>query len=654
MLSAINVTNIEATAKGLLVALDAKKAFDSVEHEYIEQCLIKFGCLDFVPIFRTLYSDLKTDIIINGKVVPGFRIKKGVKQGDALSCILFIMCMEPLIRNIERNQAIEPIVSNTLMCNVPKTFAYADDVNCLMKDSEASLQELFKEYERLTKKSGLELNANKTELMRLGSEDKRTYQVQYKERNHIIDSMDEIKINGILFQRDPAATIERNVEAVILRMDKQFRSWSRRSLSTLGKILIAKTFGLSQVIYLLQTLTLSNVHIKRINAVLYKFIWNRHYQASKAPERVRREIVNKKVNYGGYGMIDLKALGDSLALKALGRIRTTEHPFLKILNEKLNLDPYFFPTVTVNLDLILVSGVQLLKEDRNKLWADASLNQDRRFLAAVRETKIRDIVHPRGLNSIPFFRIHSRGVRKVGDLLNADIDSLVRHIDAEKIHKIRIASRVNIAPPDRIFSETYYDGKMHKWLNKMSAKEIRTLRGSDTPILNFKLGLNLGPDEALNWGRRLSKLTSTSHKNTILKIVHGDIYTNDKLFRYGMSDTNICPRCDLVEDLNHKFIECAYVRKIWEAAKPWLAKLGTDITANEHRIATAATQDSTIESLTLTAEVLKIICYLKPDQSYLVHPKQVIHRALINLKMKEGNIKIKNRFITLLNETNRD
>ena len=100
MLSSIKVVDTEEDLDALLVSLDAKKAFDSVEHSYIEQCLIKFGLQNFVKIFRILYSELRSDILVNGTVVKGYKILRGVKQGDALSCVLFIMCMEPLIRNV--------------------------------------------------------------------------------------------------------------------------------------------------------------------------------------------------------------------------------------------------------------------------------------------------------------------------------------------------------------------------------------------------------------------------------------------------------------------------------------------------------------------------------------------------------------------------
>ena len=122
--ASINVVNNETDLDAVLVSLDAKKAFDSVEHSYIETCLGKFGFSTFIPIFRILYSDLRSDIIVNGKVVKGYNILRGVKQGDALSCVLFIMCVEPLLRNIEKNVVIEPIISTSLAAPLPKVYAF--------------------------------------------------------------------------------------------------------------------------------------------------------------------------------------------------------------------------------------------------------------------------------------------------------------------------------------------------------------------------------------------------------------------------------------------------------------------------------------------------------------------------------------------------
>ena len=270
ILASIKIANIENDINGLIVSLDAKKAFDSVEHSYIEKVLRKFGLTSFVPIFRILYKDLRSDIIINGKVVRGFEIKRGVKQGDALSCILFIICMEPMLKNIEKNDRICGITSQGLNGEIPKLYAYADDVNAIIKNDLGSIQKLFNEYSRLTNLSGLELNADKTEIMPIKSGNVRinlanlNFRITYGAETHIIKTCVTTKINGISFQQDEDRMRDENVASVIRKTEDQLKKWSRRNLCILGKILIVKTFGVSQVIYLMQSMCLTAENFKNI------------------------------------------------------------------------------------------------------------------------------------------------------------------------------------------------------------------------------------------------------------------------------------------------------------------------------------------------------------------------------------------------------
>ena len=49
-----------------------------------------------------------------------------------------------------------------------KASGYADDIAIICKKNLQSVREVFLEYERLTRKLGLELNADKTEILRIG------------------------------------------------------------------------------------------------------------------------------------------------------------------------------------------------------------------------------------------------------------------------------------------------------------------------------------------------------------------------------------------------------------------------------------------------------------------------------------------------------
>jgi hypothetical protein len=79
--------------------------------------------------------------------------------------------MDPLIRNLNENKKIEPItfksnITNTVVKH--KASGYADGIAIVCKNTLGSVKEVFFEYERLTRKLGLELNADKTEILRIG------------------------------------------------------------------------------------------------------------------------------------------------------------------------------------------------------------------------------------------------------------------------------------------------------------------------------------------------------------------------------------------------------------------------------------------------------------------------------------------------------
>ena len=660
LIASIKVANSEEDIDGLIVSLDAKKAFDSVEHSYIEECLIKFGLPNFVPIFKLLYTELRSDIIINGRVVKGYHIKRGVKQGDALSCILFIMCMEPLLRNIEANDAIEPISSVKLNSNLPKVYAYADDVNGVIKNTQAGVQALFNEYERLSLHSGLELNADKTEILRLRSSNLdanvEKVRIRYLEIEYEIEPCEKTKINGLFLQQDEKKLTEENVRMAINRMEMAFRRWTRRGLSTLGKILIVKTYGISQIIYLLQSFKVDDTAVKKINAVLYKFIWNKHFLAPKAPDRIRREIVNKPIALSGLGMLDIRELDESLKLKALGRLLISTHPFLKIIKNRINMEEFFYPGCKTDYDEVASAGVDLLKKDRQTLMLRDELEGNRLIIGLIKDIKINRVLKKGKENSILIFNLRLNGRNKIGQLTREQLRSLRPLIIPVIYNKI---DRILNLPGSEIPEELkccYFLNKSFKNLSKLTSKEFRLSRAEKEPICLFKIGLILTPNEGLNWLDKVRKLTSTKLKDTILRIAHGEIYTRIKLHKYGLIDSPACPRCGENETLQHKFLLCEYVKEIWKHTlrvtnKIRLNKVPTgNLDFDDPSPFLAAKLDDNLATLTVQAEVLRRLLILKEDQNYLIHPRVLIRLILLHLIKREGNRSLKEELQSLLDD----
>ena len=648
----IRLANLdEENIDGLIVSLDAKKAFDSVEHSYIESCLKKFGLSSFVKIFKTLYSDLRSDILVNGKIVSGYRIKRGVKQGDALSCILFIMCMEPLIANIENNASIEKIFSVKLGSKLPKAFTYADDLNCVIKRTRQGLQTIFEEYSRLTRLAGLELKADKTEILRFANSIKgkafepMEFEVRYLTGTYRIKTVEETKINGIFFQQDETRMRTRNVAHVRKAMENQLRKWTARNLSTLGKILIAKTFGISQLVFLMQSLTLEKSDMKILNETLYRFIWNKHFQASKAPERIKREYLMTSIKNGGFGMLDIVKLDDGLKLRSFGRLLNTSHPALTLLKNKLNLDDFFFPNFDAKLDSFVARGIELLKQDRQNLLCNRNLWSDAKLISALRASKIRNVIRPQTRNNINVFMLSREGKKVVSQLNLRElglIKNLLKENVAEELVRDAISLRVPVQGED--FRLMYHHRNRWVALSKLTSKEIRETRSSETQICLFKCGLIMGPRDGYRWLNRLNKLSSTKHKNAILRYLHGDIYSGERLFRFGLRDNPNCDICGNVETIGHKILECGYSESLWRALAG-VTSTNLNLNQVDPDFVSGSQGDCTTAILTVHAElILRLTRNIRPEWD---NPESYIKNMISQLERKETG-KIKNELRTFI------
>lgn len=104
----------------LLLKLDIAKAFDNVSWEYIFELLQKIGFLvhwrDWVAL---LLSTSSSACLLNG--IPGDSIehRRGLRQGDPLSPLLFILCIDPLHRLLEaatRDGQLHPIPGKACAC----------------------------------------------------------------------------------------------------------------------------------------------------------------------------------------------------------------------------------------------------------------------------------------------------------------------------------------------------------------------------------------------------------------------------------------------------------------------------------------------------------------------------------------------------------
>ena len=285
---------------GILISLDQEKAFDRVDRSFLMNLLQHFG---FGPSFcrwiSTLYNGANMQIMVNGWLTRKIDLQRGVRQGDSLSPMLYILCVEVLAAKIRNTPAIEGFLLPGARGKCFKVGQYADDTTGFLR-SLHSLRVLLDVISVYEKGSGAKLNRSKSEAMWVGS---------WKTRNDQpfgLTWVKKMKILGVFFgvidvQRD-------NWEPRLSKLDKMLTLWKSRSLSMVGKSLVINVLGVSKLLYLARVLVTPRWVIDRFNSLIWNFLWG-----SKI-EPVARKTLHCPVDKGGLGIIDFEVKGRALRL----------------------------------------------------------------------------------------------------------------------------------------------------------------------------------------------------------------------------------------------------------------------------------------------------------------------------------------------------
>ncbi len=148
------------------MSIDQEKAFDRVEHTYLWNTLTAFGFNnDFVSMLKVLYNEVESVLKINGDLCAPFKVFRGIRQGCALSGMLYTLAIEPLLIRI-REKLCGLSIPNCM--RVFKLSAYADDVAVLINGQRDvnMLMEILNVFKEI---SATKVNWSKSEAVLVGS-----------------------------------------------------------------------------------------------------------------------------------------------------------------------------------------------------------------------------------------------------------------------------------------------------------------------------------------------------------------------------------------------------------------------------------------------------------------------------------------------------
>lgn len=226
-----------------LIFIDQEKAFDRMSHTFIFKTLHQFGFgPNFIDWVKTICKDTKSFVKVNGYETYEFNIERGIRQGCALSALLYVLSAEILSINIRKNKQIKGY--RYKMKNVQylehKIAQYADDTNVCVSNM-TSLDELFKTLADFEKATNAKVNNDKTEALWVGK-----WKGRMDKPHQLKWNNNYVKFLGIYVGNKVGASGSKtlsdlNFAEQIEKIKNKMSYWKGKGISLIGRVKVLNT-----------------------------------------------------------------------------------------------------------------------------------------------------------------------------------------------------------------------------------------------------------------------------------------------------------------------------------------------------------------------------------------------------------------------------
>ena len=559
--------------QGLMLFLDLEKAFDTLENDFMLKAL---KCFNFgkslIQWVKTFYKDISSCIMNNGMSTGYFNVSRGVRQGDPLSPYLFTLSLEILSHNIRENNKIKGIKIDD---EELKLVQHADDTTSTLSDKESAL-ELLKVIDKFSKISGLKLNHTKTELFWLGN------QKFSKDKINFITPKEYVNVLGITLGHNYEEVLKRNLEKKLGEIANTFNMWKQRNLSISGRICLAKVYGISKINYISAAFQISEPYIKRLESILYSFIWK------GKNDKVKRNTLIADYSQGGQRMLDIRTILMKYNIKFIQRyLGNTNSNWKRIFEYFLksfggpqfllqcNYDikelhrklPTFYLEVFKTWKTFLNNFYNL--ENNKYIWNNETIKINGRtvFNKDCLESGMWYIsdLFDQANSVIPFQTWEERGLDRKYFLLWRALVQILRkratdNILTQNYFSIVLNPRGKRKPITKIKPKTLY----------VYLLQSKVVTG---PANKEKFEAKFGNiDWQTSWLIPINACEDHKLRELQYKILNRYLNTNYQLKKYGLKDTNACDLCnENPETICHLFWDCNMAKTLWLQFYEWWA-----------------------------------------------------------------------------------
>lgn len=308
-------SRLKDKAAGLIYKMDLEKAFDRVSWSFLEDILRKMGFKEkWLSWMKYCYGSPTFSILLNGSPFGNFTASRGLRQGDPLSPLLFVLAIEGLLRMIDKAADIGLFNGFSVKPGSPPIshLHYADDSVFFINPSWEELYNLMSILKCIEAVSGLRVNPSKTKLIEVG---------EVPDLNqwaaNIGCATEALPFSYLGMPLGAKSRAKSLWDSVVEKFDSMLPSWKKGFLTRAGRVTLVKYVLSNLVVYYFSVFLAPVSVIKALEKIMRNFIWDSG--GAKKIHLVNWEELCKPIKLGGLGIKSLGMMNKALLAKWVWR-----------------------------------------------------------------------------------------------------------------------------------------------------------------------------------------------------------------------------------------------------------------------------------------------------------------------------------------------
>ncbi|GAU32684.1 hypothetical protein TSUD_145580 [Trifolium subterraneum] len=306
----------------LVLKVDFEKAYDSVDWRFLEYMLRRFGFgIKWREWMKACVCSGKMSVLVNGCPTEEISIKRGLKQGDPLAPLLFLIVAEglgALMRSAVDQGRIKPFVVGRGGMPV-SILQYADDTLCIGKASVENLWAIKAVLRGFEMASGLKVNFWKSSIM--GVNVSHDFLVMASGFLNCRIGNLPFKYLGLPVGANPR--LSTTWAPMLDLLKRRLGKWGNKYISLGGRIVLINSVLSSIPIFFLSYMKMPLKVWREVVRLQRNFLWG-GISKTRRISWVRWEDICKPKVEGGLGIRDLRLVHLSLLAKWRRRLLLEE------------------------------------------------------------------------------------------------------------------------------------------------------------------------------------------------------------------------------------------------------------------------------------------------------------------------------------------